>query len=88
MGSESSLEEFHATFPSLQPYIPNIHVLNELKDWIAKLAPHLRSADYRHANNERIRIEMRRIVKEKTKIELPNDSLIDLIVDFLIRPYS
>ena len=47
----------------------------------------MRCKDYRNKNNDRIRIEMRRIVKERTKVHLHNDSLIDLVVDFLIHPY-
>ena len=47
----------------------------------------MRSKDYRAQNNERIRIEMRRIVKERTHTTLHNNSLIDLIVDFLIHPF-
>ena len=58
-----------------------------MRGWIEKIAPHLRDKDYRSKNNQRIRIEMRRIVKEHTKTDLRNDTIIDLVVDFLIHPY-
>lgn len=87
MGCKQSLIYFHLKFPTLKQYFPNNQVLNEMRGWVSKIAPHLRSKNYRSHNNERIRLEMRRIVKSHTKLDLTNDTLIDLVVDFLIHPY-
>jgi len=87
MGNEIGLEEFHQTFPAMKEYIPNLATLSELKAWCKKIAPHFRGKDYRSKNNDRIRIEMRRIVFESGNIKLDDDHMIDLIVDFLLLPY-
>ena len=64
MGTTNSLSDFHRAFPSLKEFIPNEKVLASLTTWITDIAPHFRGTNFRAKNNERIRIEMRRIVKD------------------------
>ena len=64
MGNSASLSEVHRTFPALKEVIPDARTLQSLTCWIVQIAPHFRGHNFRAKNNERIRIEMRRIVKD------------------------
>jgi len=87
MGNQNSLNDFHNQFPSLKEFIPDQKTLLSLQAWIVQVAPHFTGHDFRAKNNERIRIEMRRIVKDQSDIKLRDNCMIDLIVDFLLIPH-